>query len=285
VSCMGAMAIHWLLLIDLSVFSTGLSAFVLVIGQVLSEMTRFLTTLVWLLLTFGSAISVLEHSYFEMRDIPNSAIALFSITVRLYEDDYRNMLFEPALLAAVFMFVTASAVVLLNLLIAQINCSYVYIYQDMVGFARLNRADVICETLEKSREVTWTNFVKTLKLDEPLEFNEGDVGLAGGIQTLEASSLHPTTEDSIIRFGGSCAPDTPWPEEAASEEVNRYTRLENLLKKVVRRIGKSSAARSSKERKRTGESGLSLDTSGLALNSDSGGSSVWASEEESAVGD
>lgn len=265
----GALFLHWVLLVDLSVFSTGLSAFVLVIGQVLSEMTRFLATFLWLLLTFGSAISVLEHPYFEMRDIPNSVICLFSITVRLFEDDFRDMLETPTLLMAVFVFVTASAVVLLNLLIAQINCSYVFIYQDMVGFARLNRADVICETLEKAHDSIWTNFVKTMGLDKPLEFNEGDVGLAGGIQVLEQAGLHAVTEDAILRFGGSCALDIPWPEEAANEEDDHYNRISKLLKKVLRKVGK---AKSHGKQQQSGGSGAGdsssvLDTS-MVSNSD-----------------
>ena len=84
-----AMAIHWFLMVDLAVFSTGLSAFVLVCAQaqlqkklqnhseqmfahlapkprkVFSEIGRFLVALIFLLLTFGSAISVLDHTYFE----------------------------------------------------------------------------------------------------------------------------------------------------------------------------------------------------------------------------
>jgi len=255
VFCMAAMAIHWLMLIDLAVFSTGLSAFVLVIGQVLSEMTRFLAALIFLLMTFGCGISVLEHPYFEMRDIPNSAIALFSITVRLYEDDYRNMLGEPALLTAVFIFVTASAVVLLNLLIAQINCSYVFIYQDMVGFARLNRAKVIVETLDECAEATWRRFVESLGLEEPMEFNEGDVGLSGGLQVLEPAGAHVVNEDRILRFGGSCAEDMPWPADHQTMEVeNRYDKIERLLNKVMDRLGKN------KRRRRMGIGGSSAAT-------------------------
>ena len=47
----------------------------------------------------------------------------------------------------------------------------------------------------------------------PEEFNEGDVGVAGGIQVLEPASQHPTSVESIRRYGGSTAPSMPWPEE------------------------------------------------------------------------
>lgn len=235
---MGAMMMHWLLLIDLSVFSTGLSSFVLIIGQVINEMTRFLTALVFLLLTFSSAISVLLHSYPEMQNIPDTATTLFAVILKISQDDYRPMGVDPFLLTAIFMFILATGVVLLNLLIAQITNTYMFINQDMIGFARMNRAGVIVETLGMCDEAVWASFVESLKLDQPLEFNQGDVGLSGGIQILEPATMHATSEDTIIRVGGSCALDIPWPEEAvAGEDDNtKYDRLEKQLSKVLRRV-------------------------------------------------
>ena len=49
------------------------------------------------------------------------------------------------------------------------------------------------------------------------EFNEGDVGVAGGIQVLEPANQHPTSVESIRRYGGSTAPSMPWPEEPGSQ--------------------------------------------------------------------
>lgn len=57
-----------------------------------------------------------------------------------------------------------------------------------------------------------------MAFDEPMEFNEGDVGLSGGIQVLEPSNEHLVTEDSIKRFGGSTAPTAPWPQTQVPEE-------------------------------------------------------------------
>merc|ERR1719329_584211 len=56
-----AMAIHWGLLIDVAVFSNAFSAFVLVCGNVMSEISRFLISISFLIVTFGSAISMLDH--------------------------------------------------------------------------------------------------------------------------------------------------------------------------------------------------------------------------------
>lgn len=232
-----AMAVHWFLMVDLAVFSTGLSAFVLVCAQVLSEIGRFLVALVFLLLTFGSAISVLEHPYFEMRDIPSSVLCLFSITVLLYEDDYRTLMEEPALLTAVLLFVLASSILLMNLLIAQLNSSYVYIYQDMVGFARLNRAQKIVEALSNFNRRHFANFVASLGFDQPVEFNQGDVGVAGGLQLTEPASAHVVLQDSILRFGGSCSAELEWPEETKrSEDKDQLGKVESLAKKLLRRV-------------------------------------------------
>eukprot|EP00933_Yihiella_yeosuensis_P042223 TRINITY_DN3677_c0_g1_i1.p1 TRINITY_DN3677_c0_g1~~TRINITY_DN3677_c0_g1_i1.p1 ORF type:complete len:1238 (-),score=321.43 TRINITY_DN3677_c0_g1_i1:229-3942(-) len=236
---MGAMFLHWALMIDLAVFSTGLSAFVLVVAQVLSEIGRFLIALIFLLLAFGSAISVLDHDYFEMRDIPNTIVALFAITVLLFEDDYRSMQFEPALLTAVLMFVLASSILLMNLLIAQLNNSYVFIYQDMVGFARLNRAQRIVETLSTFRHDKWTLFIESLGFQDALEFNEGDVGVNGGIQVLEPASAHVVPFDSVVRYGGSCAEDMQWPEDNRQEK-DAFSKVEKMAKKVLRHVTKAS---------------------------------------------
>jgi len=280
VFCMFAMVIHWLLFMDLAVFSTGLSAFVLVISRVFSEIGRFLFALIFLLMTFGSAVSVLEHDYFEMRDIPRSALALFSITIRLYEDDYRSLLPYPALLMAVFGFVLASVVVLMNLLIAQINCSYVYIYQEMVGFARLNRADVIVETLESCSEKSWNAFIENLALDQPLEFNQGDVGLSGGIQVLEPASQHAVAADSIIRYGGSCSLDQPYPEEQTNQDEDNYEKVEKQLHRALKRL--------SKNRRRGGastqNSGSSVASSDMGSTLDASKNSAFSSQSISQAG-
>jgi len=252
-----AIGIHWGLCVDFAVFNTGLSAFVLVVAQVMSEIVRFVIALVFLLLTFGSAISVLEHGYKDMQSIFGCAVSLFAITVKLYEHDYRNLRSDPALLTAVFGFVTATSILLLNLLTAQLNCSYEYIYQASVGFARLNRAEVIVETLKSCPDAKWRKFLKTLRFDERLEFNEGDVGLAGGLQVQEPAYLNPVTHDRIFRFGGSCSPEMQWPEDtsqSAEGEEEKLARLEDLVASAMKRLTKSDELRLKHSIKK-GESG------------------------------
>lgn len=244
-----AMIFYFGLCVDMCVLSTGLSAFALVCTYVLGEVVQFMIGLLFLLLMFASSMSTLRHYHLQFRDVPNTALTLFAITVLRYEGDYREINDEPVLLGMVFLFVLASGVLLLNLLIAQLNCSYEFVYQDMVGFARLNRATCIVESMTNCDKPRWKRFVDSLGLDNKMEFNEGDVGMAGGLQTFEASSLHPTAEDAILRFGGTCSPAEKWPEDNSEKEhMDRFERLEKLMHKTMKRMVKSVASASSMQK-------------------------------------
>lgn len=81
----------------------------------------------------------------------------------------------------------------------------------------------------------------SLKMDEKLEFNEGDIGLAGGIQVLEPAGAHPVTTDSIKRYGGSTSPASQWPETANEVDIeDKVDRLERIIEKAVKKIVKST---------------------------------------------
>ncbi|CAE7749906.1 unnamed protein product [Symbiodinium pilosum] len=224
---MGAMVLHWLLVINLSVFATKLAAFVLVCREVLSEVGKFLVAILFILITFSSAIATLRHDVAEFSTLPKAANCLFATTVGIYEGDYRELMHQPALLAPVLLFITVSAILLINLLIAQLNCSYDYVYGDMLGFARLARASLIVDSMAACPPARFARFVAGLRFDQLLEFDEGDVGLGGGIQIREPANLNPTSDDIILRFGGTSSPDMQWPEEEL--ETDRYARIKYLL--------------------------------------------------------
>jgi len=243
---MAAMVLHWLLVINLSVFATQLAAFVLVIREVFGEVGKFMVAIIFILITFSSAIASLRHDVAELSTLPKAANCLFATTVGIYEGDYREMLHQPALLGAVFMFITVSAILLINLLIAQLNCSYDYVYGDMLGFARLARASLIVDAMVACPPQRFAKFVASLRFDQLLEFDEGDVGLGGGIQIKEPGNLNPTSDDIIQRYGGTSSPEMQWPEE---EKEDRYTRIKNLimlLKKPPAENSKQSAGSTDK---------------------------------------
>merc|ERR1740122_878425 len=92
----------------------------------------------------------------------------------------------------------------------------------------------------------WQRFLKVLRLDERVEFREGDLGLAGGIQVWEPAALNITTVDMIRRFGGSTSTAAQWPEEAGDDEDDQLDRIEKLIEKAIKRMGSSSKSKGNK---------------------------------------
>jgi len=243
------MAVHLLILIDLAVFNTEISAFLLVCGHVLAEVKQFLMALGFLLLAFGSGISILCRNCptdgCDFSNMSSAMVTLFAITVGLYQGDYRDVYSNHMLVLLIFVFLTFSAVLLMNLLIAQLNRSYEYIYRDMLGFARLGRASLIVEAMQNCSKKKWAAFAESKHFERCLEFDEGDLGLPGGIATSEPSNLHRCTTEQVKRYGGSTSPDTPWPEErsrAELDEEERFEKIETIIQKTLRRIAKFDEA-------------------------------------------
>merc|ERR1719162_2765758 len=125
---------------------------------------------------------------------------------------------DQMFLSVLFLFVGLSVILLLNLLIAQLNRSYEYIYQDMIGFAKLNRASLIVEAMNSCSKFKWERFRDAQHFEKKLEFDPGDLGLAGCLQNYEPASVCSVLQETIKRFGGSTSPDMPWPEEKNNAE-------------------------------------------------------------------
>merc|ERR1712060_835869 len=136
-----------------------------------------------------------------------------------------------------------AVIFLFNMLIAQLACAYTSIYQDMVGYARLKRIKIVVETMVGMQDKRWIRFEENLGLEQRIEFNEGDVGLAGGLQVLEPANANPTTIDMIKRFGGSTSPSIAWPEEdgQGDDDTDKFDRLEKLISKAMARITTTGA--------------------------------------------
>merc|ERR1711943_159792 len=100
-------------------------------------------------------------------------------------DKFKDFHAQPVIISCIFFFVIITVVFLLNLLIAQLTCAYSSVYEDMVGYARLERVDIIVETMLQVSKKKWGRFMESLRLDKNLEFNEGDIGVPGGLQIQE----------------------------------------------------------------------------------------------------
>merc|ERR1712217_248703 len=178
-----------------------------------------------------------DQSNDDFASIPTAGLTLLRVSFAMYGDEnYVTLHDDPALMIAVVVYVIVSNIFLANLLIAQVNCSYQSTYQDMVGYVRLNRGKILIEAMTSVSKMNWSRFVKSLHLDERVEFGEGDMGLSGGIQVLELANANITTVDMIRRFGGSTSPAAQWPEEdaEAANEGDRFERIEKLLEKALK---------------------------------------------------
>eukprot|EP00441_Pelagodinium_beii_P020751 CAMPEP_0197657622 /NCGR_PEP_ID=MMETSP1338-20131121/44744_1 /TAXON_ID=43686 ORGANISM="Pelagodinium beii, Strain RCC1491" /NCGR_SAMPLE_ID=MMETSP1338 /ASSEMBLY_ACC=CAM_ASM_000754 /LENGTH=1138 /DNA_ID=CAMNT_0043234037 /DNA_START=86 /DNA_END=3499 /DNA_ORIENTATION=+ len=258
---MMAMFLYWGLLLDLTILSMRISAFFLVCGSVISELLLFLGGLAFLIIAFASSISVLNHTQAEFQGIPKGALSLMEIALGMFPtEQFESMQEEPTMLMAVSLFIIISLVFLLNLLVAQLNGAYQAIYDDMFGYARLTRGRVIVTTIRAIGAKRWKRFLQSLKLDEPMEFNEGDIGLAGGIQETEPSNANPTTVDMIKRFGGSTSPALQWPEEegAADDDDDKFDRLEKVILRATKKMeGSKGGSKSGAGASSMGQSGAS----------------------------
>jgi len=235
-----SMFLYFFLLVDLAVLSTRVSAFFLVCGRMISEVGLFVLALAVTLVTFSSAISCLETDLEDVEDIPKGSLTLFQMVMGVYgADRFSKFYDDPKVLACVFVFLVGTAVFLRIMLIAQLSCAYDATFASMVGFARLKRLKIIVDTLPTVSERRWKDFVNSLHLDQRIEFNEGDIGLAGGVQRTEPQGLHPSTAEMIHRFGGSTSLSNQWPKDdnEVEDEKTKLERIEKVFQKVVSAMG------------------------------------------------
>eukprot|EP00929_Paragymnodinium_shiwhaense_P020512 TRINITY_DN13656_c0_g1_i1.p1 TRINITY_DN13656_c0_g1~~TRINITY_DN13656_c0_g1_i1.p1 ORF type:complete len:1060 (-),score=260.92 TRINITY_DN13656_c0_g1_i1:266-3445(-) len=257
---MVSMILYFVLLTDLSVFNQKISAYLLVAGQVVSELYLFLFAMFAVLLAAACSLSVLEQEVKEFKVISDGMMTMWEMYFGMLTPDvYAKVHEEPVVTLGCYAFVLVTGIYLTNLLAAQLTCSYKVIFNDMVGYARLGRVRIINDTLPRVSKKRWTRVLESLLLDEKLEFNEGDVGVAGGIQLLEPASVHPTLVDSIKRFGGTTSSAIAWPEEESLEsgEDAQIEKLEKIIQKGLQ--ARADAMKASKRRAQGGadESGLS----------------------------
>merc|ERR1719183_790375 len=145
---------------------------------------------------------------------------------------------------------------------------------DMQGFARLKRVKITVETMNAVPKWRWERFSTSLRLDKRLEFNQGDVGLRGGVQVREPANAHRVDVDRIRRFGGSTSPTIQWPTEDSTygDEDDRFERMESLAKKAMARITKATTS----DKKRGGRKG----GGGMSSGGGTSGSGTLIEEED-----
>jgi len=278
VCSMTAMFIYCVLVVDLAVFSTRVSAYMLVCQRMLSEVGLFMLALLGVITMCSSAISMLDHNPKDFDGIHAGFLTFFKIFMKMYVvEKFKYFHEQPVIIIVVFGFVIITVIFLLNLLVAQLTCAYSAVYEDMVGYARLERVDIIVETMLQVSKKKWQRFMGSLRLDRRLEFNEGDIGIAGGLQILESARLNPTTKDQIARFGGSTSPSIQWPaEDEEGDENDRFDRIEALLGRMLKALSSHTKGGGAKK----GGAGTGTGTSGSGSMNEGGGSEGGGGSDE-----
>merc|ERR1719454_762275 len=188
---------------------------------------------------------------------------------------------DEVVLICVFVFKVAVIVFLLNMLVAQLTCAYEAVYSDMIGYARLERIEIIIGVMPVVPQKRWLGFLESLSLDSKCEFNAGDIGVTGGLQILEPANANPTTSDMIKRFGGSTSVEMQWPveQEGQGDEADRFERLENMIQKTLKRITKGGSGGGKRAGGQSGSNSNEMD------NDDDAGSDKTSSDEAGDAGD
>lgn len=167
--------LHWLLVTDLCIFSIRLCCYFLTCTWVLVELLHYCIAVLFLILAFSSAIGAYGTMLFDFDSIPDGALSLFKIALRVYENQrFDSVREEPQIYTMLVVFTLVSLIFLGSLLIAQIAGAFTKLYADIGNYAILFRAGITVETVRSVRPKRWAAFLSGLKFQEKIEFNEGD---------------------------------------------------------------------------------------------------------------
>eukprot|EP00913_Durusdinium_trenchii_P025711 g24128.t1 len=98
---------------------------------------------------------------------------------------------SPLLIVVIILFMMMVYTFFFNLLVSQFCGVYTSLAADIKGHARLARGEIIIETFKAVKLTRWQKFMNALHLDQKVDFEQGDIGLAGGIKTFEPALAHP----------------------------------------------------------------------------------------------
>lgn len=142
------------------------------------------------------------------------------------------------LVIVIILFLMVSSTFFFNLLVSQFCGVYTSLAEDIKGHARLARGEIIIETFKAVKPSKWQKFMDSLNLEKRVDFEQGDIGLAGGIKDFEPALAHPVAKDQIIRFGGNTDPSLPWPEKMEEDNSIEQTIHRTIQKSLQKMLGK-----------------------------------------------
>jgi hemoglobin-like flavoprotein len=180
-----------------------------------------LLTIILSLFTFACAMWVAEpkagfgHRDFLYSDVGSAFTTLFSALPGLMSVRLRD--YSPQMLIFYTLFAVYSFLVLLRLLFGWVIVICIKTHQAMHEFAQMRKSATLVELDSRrtmvDRRKTWAK----LCFDDRIEFDEGDVGLTGGIQinrliTAKQMQHNRKIGDRVTRYATACGDRLPWPK-------------------------------------------------------------------------
>ena len=193
--------------------------------------------------SFSFAVAAATHevqnlSKNDWMNFPSTVSTLIQMSVGVMDLEVLHSLGDESsfllILVVIFMLLVYSF--LFNLLVSQLCGVYSSIASDIKGYARLARGHTILDALKDIQEKRWKNFISSLSLEKRVDFEEGDLGLAGGIKTFEAALDHPVSKEQILRFGGQPDPALPWPENRHDQEDSIERTVQKTIQKSLQKM-------------------------------------------------
>eukprot|EP00291_Cryptomonas_curvata_P022400 CAMPEP_0172170956 /NCGR_PEP_ID=MMETSP1050-20130122/11618_1 /TAXON_ID=233186 /ORGANISM="Cryptomonas curvata, Strain CCAP979/52" /LENGTH=924 /DNA_ID=CAMNT_0012842321 /DNA_START=324 /DNA_END=3094 /DNA_ORIENTATION=+ len=176
------------------ILSHKLSAFMFTIGTLVSDVSRVIVVVVLLTLAFGTALTRVEGNAQGTGPFSTLSQSLFTLvrkTLQLDPPDMNSL--SPVGWLLFLLYAFSASIGMLNILVAQLD-------QNVHKLARLTECYAIQDRVHVTLEVESTLSQRTrqqiweeLAFDEPLDYEQGYAGPAGGIQCLEPATImmHP----------------------------------------------------------------------------------------------
>lgn len=238
--------IYVLLMVEVGSVSVKLSEYRVLCLHAIEQVLLCFSLILVTVLAFAFAISGMTREVSNMSSQEWSDVgAALSTLTRLA---FGVMDMEPIdhasqdstlMIIVIVMFLMVASSFFFNLLVSQFCGVYTSLAADIKGHARLARGEIIIETFKAVKLSRWQKFMDSLKLDERVDFEQGDIGLAGGIKDFEPALAHPVAKDQIIRFGGNTDPSLPWPEKLQEDHTLETTIQRTIQKSLQKMLGKS----------------------------------------------
>jgi len=230
--------LYVMLIMEVGSISIKLSEYRVLCVHAIEQILLSLGVVFLVILTFAFAISGMDRevqamSGTEWVDLGSRMSTLIRLAFGAMDlGAIQNVADEsPLMVLMILLFMMLVYSFFFNLLVSQFCGVYHFLAADIKGHARLARGEIIIETFKAVKLSHWQRFMTSLNLDTRVDFEEGDIGLAGGIKTYEPALAHPIAKDQIVRFGGHTDGKLPWPEKMHDDKDN----LERTVQKTIQR--------------------------------------------------